>query len=154
MLDIATNYYPAFENIEQEQLEGRDEQMNGIYYQILGMQELLTVQNSLKEQLELPTNEELTIDPQFEYSYNGFIGNQFYDDRVSETEETTQDVESTTSWLEYIRNYRKEKDRIFLILLFFFATYPHIEGYENVSRRFIFMVGGIDCFIWFFVQGT
>lgn len=98
MLDIATNYYPAFENIEQEQLEGRDEQMNGIYYQILGMQELLTVQNSLKEQLELPTNEELTIDPQFEYSYNGFIGNQFYDDRVSETEETTQDVESTTSW--------------------------------------------------------
>ena len=52
----------------------------------------------LKEQLELPTNEELTIDPQFEYSYNGFIGNQFYDDRVSETEETTQDVESTTSW--------------------------------------------------------
>lgn len=98
MLDVATNYYPAFENIEQAQLEGRDEQMNGIYYQILGLQELLTVQNLLKEQLELPTNTELTIDPQFEYSFNGFIGNQFYDDRVYEDEVDTEVMEQTAGW--------------------------------------------------------
>lgn len=98
MLDVATNYYPAFENIEQEQLEGKDQQMNGVYYQILGMQELLTVQNILKEQLELPTKEELTIDPQFEYSFNGFIGNQFYDDRVYEDEVNTEVMEQTAGW--------------------------------------------------------
>lgn len=89
MLDIVTNYYPAFENIEQAQLEGQGEQINGIYYQILGVNELLKVQNLLKEQLEIPTNEELEIDPQFQYSFNGFIGNQFYDDRdYSSVEET------------------------------------------------------------------
>ncbi|MGX7196656.1 LCP family glycopolymer transferase [Enterococcus olivae] len=80
MLDIATNYYPAFNNIEQEQLEGNGQLINEIYYQILGINELLDVQNLLKEQLEMPTSETLEIDPQYEYSYNGFIGNQFYDD--------------------------------------------------------------------------
>ncbi|HIZ53758.1 LCP family glycopolymer transferase [Enterococcus eurekensis] len=89
MLNIVTNYYPAFENIEQAQLEGQGEQINGIYYQILGVNELLKVQNLLKEQLGLPTNEELEIDPQFQYSINGFIGNQFYDDRDYSSQENS-----------------------------------------------------------------
>ncbi|GGI64514.1 LCP family protein [Enterococcus alcedinis] len=92
MLDIVTNYYPAFENIEQAQLEGQGEQINGIYYQILGVNELLKVQNLLKEQLEIPTNEELEIDPQFEYSFNGFIGNQFYDDRDYSSVESVEET--------------------------------------------------------------
>lgn len=92
MLDIVTNYYPAFENIEQAQLEGQGEQINGIYYQILGVNELLKVQNLLKEQLEIPTNEELEIDPQFQYSFNGFIGNQFYDDRDYSSVESVEET--------------------------------------------------------------
>lgn len=92
MLDIVTNYYPAFENIEQAQLEGQGEQINGIYYQILGVNELLKVQNLLKEQLKIPTNEELEIDPQFEYSFNGFIGNQFYDDRDYSSVESVEET--------------------------------------------------------------
>ncbi|GMG61948.1 hypothetical protein TEHAL1_14880 [Tetragenococcus halophilus] len=80
MLDIASNYYPAFDNVEQEQLQGQNQMINGVSYQILGMNELLDLQNQLKRELELPTSEELEIDPQNEYSQNGFIGNQFYDD--------------------------------------------------------------------------
>lgn len=89
MLDIAKNYYPAFNSIEQYQLEGQGELINESYYQILGINELLEVQNVLKEQLDLPTNSELAIDPQYEYSYNGYIGNQFYDD----TDYSVQDIE-------------------------------------------------------------
>lgn len=98
MLDVATNYYPAFEKIEQAQLEGKSETMNGIYYQILGLKELLDVQNLLKEQLGLPMNSEIMIDPQFEYSFNGYIGNQFYDDRVYENEASPDTIEQTAAW--------------------------------------------------------
>ena len=84
MLDVATNYYPAFNKIEQAQLQGNGELINDIYYQILGTHELLTIQNQLKEQLDLPTNDELHLDPTYEYSMNGFIGNQFYDDSVNQ----------------------------------------------------------------------
>lgn len=94
MLDIVSNYYPAFDHIEQAQLEGQGEQINGIYYQILGMNELLKVQNLLKEQLEIPVNTELEIDPQFQYSMNGFIGNQFYDDREPSDYNEYNEVES------------------------------------------------------------
>lgn len=95
MLDIASNYYPAFENVRQEQLQGENQMVNGISYQILGMNELLDLQNQLKEQLELPTKDELEIDPQNEYSQNGFIGNQFYDDSDgSEAEDDSEAQES------------------------------------------------------------
>ena len=80
LLDIASNYYPAFEKVNQEQLQGQSQLINGIYYQILGENELLTVQNKLKKQLNLPTSDTLKIDPQNEYSQNGLIANQFYDD--------------------------------------------------------------------------
>ncbi|HLQ41214.1 MAG TPA: LCP family protein [Tetragenococcus sp.] len=80
LLDIASNYYPAFEKVNQEQLQGQSQLINDIYYQILGENELLTVQNKLKKQLNLPTSDTLKIDPQNEYSQNGLIANQFYDD--------------------------------------------------------------------------
>ncbi|MCD5003351.1 LCP family protein [Enterococcus saccharolyticus] len=104
MLDIGKNYYPAFDNIQQEQLEGIGEQVNGIYYQVLGINELLTIQNTLKEQLELPKNSELAIDPQFEYSMNGFIGNQFYDDRLGneqgQASSENQIIDSEEAYIE------------------------------------------------------
>ncbi len=89
MLDIATNYYPAFTTINQHQLEGNGQMVNGVYYQILGITELLDAQNILKEQLELPTSKTLEIDSQFQYSYNGYIGNQFYDDSVDGVDHTS-----------------------------------------------------------------
>ncbi|MHC5268038.1 LCP family glycopolymer transferase [Enterococcus sp. LJL98] len=98
MLDVATNYYPAFETIEQAQLEGKSETMNGIYYQILGMQELLDTQNLLKGQLGIPESPSLTLDPQFEYSFNGYIGNQFYDDRIVESELNSEFIEEEATW--------------------------------------------------------
>lgn len=86
MLDIGTNYYPAFETIEQEQLHGTGDKINGISYQILGMKELLTIQNLLKKELDLKTSDTLTIDPNYQYSTNGYIANQFYDDTTEQVE--------------------------------------------------------------------
>lgn len=91
MLEIASNYYPAFENVKQEQLQGQNQMVNGISYQILGMDELLDLQNQLKQQLDLPTSDELEIDPQNEYSQNGFIGNQFYDDSDESDPDSEED---------------------------------------------------------------
>lgn len=97
MLDIASNYYPAFENVKQEQLQGENQMINGISYQILGMNELLDLQNQLKKQLELPTKDKLEIDPQNEYSQNGFIGNQYYDDSDATENEDNQDTQESES---------------------------------------------------------
>jgi len=96
MLDIASNYYPAFENVDQEQLQGQNQMVNGLSYQILGLNELLDLQNQLKRQLELPTNDELEIDPQNEYSQNGFIGNQFYDDTNEQEDPDPEEGEDDT----------------------------------------------------------
>ncbi|AYW48765.1 LytR family transcriptional regulator [Tetragenococcus osmophilus] len=96
MLDIASNYYPAFENVDQEQLQGQNQMVNGLSYQILGLNELLDLQNQLKRQLELPTNDEIEIEPQNEYSQNGFIGNQFYDDTDEQEEPDPEEGEDDT----------------------------------------------------------
>ncbi|EOT47496.1 MULTISPECIES: LCP family glycopolymer transferase [Enterococcus] len=80
MLAIGKNYMPAFDKIRSGQLQGESETINETYYQVLGVDELLKVQNELKKQLNLPTHEQLIIDEDYYYSENGFIGNQFYDD--------------------------------------------------------------------------
>lgn len=81
MLDVAKNYYPAFNHIETEQLSGSDEtQISDTYYQFLGVDQLLDMQNLLKGQLGLATSDALVIDPNFQYSINGLIANQFYND--------------------------------------------------------------------------
>lgn len=77
MLDIATNYLPAFDSIKQDQLIGEDQMINDIYYQILGMNDLLEKQNLLKEQLDLPQNDELSTGDKFT---QGYVPYQFYDD--------------------------------------------------------------------------
>lgn len=59
MLDIATNYTSAFETIKQDQLQGKDAMINNIYYQILGKNNLLAIQNELKKQLEIKTSDTL-----------------------------------------------------------------------------------------------
>ncbi|WP_159723061.1 LCP family glycopolymer transferase [Enterococcus sp. CSURQ0835] len=59
MVDIGTNYLPAFDKINQKQLAGKNDMSQGVYYQILGKHELLEVQNTLKKQLELPTKKKL-----------------------------------------------------------------------------------------------
>ncbi|WP_122645203.1 LCP family protein [Enterococcus mediterraneensis] len=76
MLDIAENYIPAFQTIEQVQLQGESQMMNGIYYQMLGVKELLDVQNKLKAQLDLPTSD--TLPSQDEYT-DGYAQEQFSD---------------------------------------------------------------------------
>lgn len=55
MMDIGTNYLSAFDTIKQKQLVGKSQMIDEIYYQIVGTQELLDIQNALKKQLELPT---------------------------------------------------------------------------------------------------
>ncbi|MFQ7236622.1 MAG: LCP family protein, partial [Enterococcus hulanensis] len=59
MMDIGTNYLPAFDTIKQKQLVGKSQMIDEIYYQILGTTELLDVQNTLKKQLGKPTAETL-----------------------------------------------------------------------------------------------
>src|SRR5699024_3292440 len=111
MLDVAKNYYPAFDHIEQKQLQGEAQVINEIYYQMLGINELLNTQNTLKEQLNLPTSDALAIDPQFQDSYNGFIGNQFYDDSGDgsyQTEGSGQENESETEVDEEDSYYQED----------------------------------------------
>lgn len=60
MLDIGTNYLPAFQSIKQVQLQGTDDTIDGIYYQILHADELLSVQNTLKKQLGISTDKTLS----------------------------------------------------------------------------------------------
>lgn len=55
MMDIGTNYLSAFDTIKQKQLVGKSQMIDEIYYQILGTNELLDIQNTLKKQLDLPT---------------------------------------------------------------------------------------------------
>ncbi|GCF92358.1 LytR family transcriptional regulator [Enterococcus florum] len=74
MLDIGTNYIPAFDSIQQKQLAGQSQLINEIYYQILGTNELLDIQNILKKQLEYPTKEKLPNLKDDPY------GELFYDD--------------------------------------------------------------------------
>ncbi|EMF0326807.1 TPA: LCP family protein [Enterococcus faecium] len=59
MLDVATNYTPAFETIKQDQLQGEGQMINDIYYQILGKNDLLSIQNELKKQLNIKTSDTL-----------------------------------------------------------------------------------------------
>lgn len=60
MMDIGTNYLSAFDTIKQKQLVGKSQMIDEIYYQILGVNELLDIQNTLKKQLEIPTDETLS----------------------------------------------------------------------------------------------
>ena len=59
MLTIATDYTPAANNIQQTQLEGQGEMISDIYFQILGLNNLLEEQNIVKKQLGLPTKKKL-----------------------------------------------------------------------------------------------
>lgn len=59
MLTVAKDYTPAAKNIDQTQVEGQGEMINDIYFQILGLNNLLEEQNILKKQLGLPTSKEL-----------------------------------------------------------------------------------------------
>lgn len=51
---IALKYQEAFKNIKMQQLQGVDDMIDGISFQIIPDQELLRIQESIKEQLEIP----------------------------------------------------------------------------------------------------
>ncbi|MGX7203945.1 LCP family glycopolymer transferase [Enterococcus pingfangensis] len=59
MMDIGTNYLSAFDTIKQKQLVGKSQMIDEVYYQILGTEELLGIQNTLKKQLGQATAETL-----------------------------------------------------------------------------------------------
>lgn len=82
MLDIAQNYLPAFNKIEQVQLEGEGQLINETYFQILGYNSLLDVQNALKTQLGLPTATELSNGDEYT---SGYSDAQFIDDSQGQT---------------------------------------------------------------------
>ncbi|MEY8446033.1 LCP family protein [Enterococcus ratti] len=77
MLDVATNYTPAFDTIKQDQLQGKDATIDNIYYQILGKNDLLAIQNELKKQLGIKTSKTL---PNLN---NANASIMFYDDSES-----------------------------------------------------------------------
>lgn len=74
MMDIATHYTVAFDTIKQNQLQGKGVTINGIYYQILGENNLLSIQNELKKQLEIKTSNKF---PNFKNNNSSLM---FYDD--------------------------------------------------------------------------
>lgn len=93
MLDIANNYLPAFNDIDQKQLQGEGQMIDGIYYQMLGVNELLGVQNLLKEQLGLPTSKTLPTKDEFT---SGYAEGQFYDDGTGELDAGVQNATDAT----------------------------------------------------------
>jgi LCP family protein required for cell wall assembly len=80
MLTIGKNYTAAFDSVKSYQLQGESQTINDVYYQILGVNELLSIQNTLKNQLNLTESAKLVINQDFYYSTNGLLGDQFYDD--------------------------------------------------------------------------
>ena len=80
MLTIGKNYTAAFDTVKSHQLQGESQTINEVYYQILGVNELLSIQNILKKQLNLSESSKLVINQDFYYSSNGLLGDQFYDD--------------------------------------------------------------------------
>ena len=79
---------PAFTTIDQEQLQGEGQMMNGVYYQLLGINQLLEMQNKLKEQLNLPTSETLS---QGDEHTDGYTNYQLYDDTNYNSEENSNE---------------------------------------------------------------
>lgn len=61
MIDLATNYLSALNTTKSLQLQGEGELINDVYYQILGENNLLAVQNTLKNQLELAASKTLNL---------------------------------------------------------------------------------------------
>lgn len=59
MLTVVKEYTPAADEIKQTQVEGQGEMIQNIYFQILGLNSLLEDQNTLKQQLGLPTKKKL-----------------------------------------------------------------------------------------------
>ncbi|EOH89549.1 LCP family glycopolymer transferase [Enterococcus villorum] len=102
MLDVATNYTSAFETIKQDQLKGKDATIDSIYYQILGKNDLLGIQNELKKQLGIKTSKTL---PNLN---NANASVMFYDDSDSNensSETVTDSNDSTYS------NYSQETNQ-------------------------------------------
>lgn len=83
MMDIGTNYLSAFDTIKQKQLVGKSQMIDEIYYQILGVNELLDIQNTLKKQLEIPTDKTLSNLKETDAS------TLFYDDSDGKASEDT-----------------------------------------------------------------
>lgn len=83
MMDVGTNYLSAFDTIKQKQLVGKSQMIDEVYYQILGTNELLEIQNTLKKQLGQTTAETLpNLEDDDAYSL-------FYDDSDGKASEDT-----------------------------------------------------------------
>ena len=91
MLDIANHYRNALSKIKQLQLQGEGDMYNGIYYQFLGMDSLLDVQNTLKEQLGIQPSQTL---PQQDQYTDGYADYRFYNDFDSETDPSVTEGET------------------------------------------------------------
>ncbi|MDT2638903.1 LCP family protein [Enterococcus dongliensis] len=88
MMDVGTNYLSAFDTIKQKQLVGKSQMIDEVYYQILGTNELLEIQNTLKKQLGQTTAETL---PNLE---DDDAYNLFYDDSDGKASEDTSQFAS------------------------------------------------------------
>ena len=56
MWDIQANYKEASKKLEQFEVKGTDEKIDGIWYFLVPEEERLAISNQLKEHLEIPTN--------------------------------------------------------------------------------------------------
>lgn len=98
LLNIIQGYTAAANNIVPLQLEGEGVMMNSIYYQKVYPDKLLDVQNQLKTQLDLPTNE--TLD-RTNYADNQFYGEgEVVETQQSSVENTNESTPQSSSWEE------------------------------------------------------
>lgn len=91
MLKIIEGYTGAAKSVEQLQLQGDAVMMDSIYYQLLHKDELLTLQNKLRAQLDLPAATELDMSKYVEKQFYG--SNQAAD---TEDDTTTDNAVDTT----------------------------------------------------------
>ena len=56
LTNIFLNYRSALKNIEQIQVEGSGQRMNGIYYEIIPQEQVNEISANLQKQLEIDEN--------------------------------------------------------------------------------------------------
>lgn len=92
LIELFSSYVKSLQDIENTSIVGRGEMIQGIYYMILGENNLLEVQNKIKQELNLPVKEVLLLsedknilfinddlldlDPGTHYDFSGFYQNR------------------------------------------------------------------------------
>lgn len=126
IVELFKSYIGALSNISSTNIIGRGEMINGIYYMIVGKNNIYEIQNQIKSELGFPESEKvswdedenmlfiddnvLPIDPGTHYDFPGLY-NIFSTDN-SETETSTEPEQTETSNYSTVENSNSNNDTV------------------------------------------